>query len=110
MTVSIFDFEKFCKSRKLNQFIFNTSDQPDERVGMGNCNCIMRFVTCHVVLCPDTIVFKSKYKDCNISFSNVESIEFIEGDYGICNVIQISCRDPIVTDRSITYVILADKI
>ena len=108
MTISIMDFEKLCKDKHLSQFIFNTSDQPDERIGMGNCNCMMRFATAHVVLCPDSIYFVSKYKDNCISFSNIHRIEYIQGESGITNTIYIITKDDDKSEE-VKYVVLANR-
>ena len=109
MNISIMDFEKFCKEKKLNNFIFNTSDQPNKRIGMGNCNSVMRFATVHVVLCPDTIVFKSKHKESYISFTNIRNIQFVSGESGITNTIHITCKDPDIDSKEERYIMLGQR-
>lgn len=109
MNISIMDFEKFCKGKRFTQFIFNTSDQPNKRIGMGNCNSIMRFATVHVVLCPDTVYFRSKHKESYIAFANITGIEYESSEAEITNTIYIKCKDPDDSSKEETYIVLAQR-
>lgn len=93
INLTVLEFEKFCKDRKYNQFIFNICDQVDGFIGVGNCSASMRFVTVAAFPCPDTIYFISRYKETYISFTNVNRIEFEDGESGIANSATIICND-----------------
>lgn len=91
--LTVLEFEKFCKDNKYNQFIFNICDQIDGFIGVGNCSASMRFAAVAAFPCPDTVYFTSKYKETYISFTNVDRIEFEEGECGISNSAVIVCKD-----------------